>query len=304
MMNENQMIDSMDGAEPSNQSVIQTNCYNYLCRDCGTKFMNTSGDNVCAFCGSRNVNNCNVQDDSGLYYLPFSKNINDAVSDYSKKLRFNILIPFSFKKKSTYSRIKKVYLPVTVYDSKVSGDISFYGGDKNRVNRGVETRKYEVGYNVNLDYNNVLVSRLSKINEDIFSDVLDYNFDGLAEFSNELMNEATEIVCDLDDDASRNKNQNKLMKSAISKTKENMVHELKKLKSNEMQVNVVNEKKVLVPVFLLGIKYRGKDYIYMMNGQNGNSSIDLEVGIINIIMISILVFLFVFGITYLIAYFL
>ena len=53
---------------------------------------------------------------------------------------------------------------------------------------------------------------------------------------------------------------------------------MKKLKSDKTSINFENTRKVLVPIYLLNVVYKGKDYTYIMNGQNGKSYINLPIG--------------------------
>ena len=84
------------------------------------------------------------------------------------------------------------------------------------------------------------------------------------------------------------------MKYAINMVRADVPHSLKKLKDNQMKVKINHETKVLVPAYILDVRYHGEDYLYIKNAHTGKSSIDLVNSSINIILFSILTFAVVF----------
>ena len=87
------------------------------------------------------------------------------------------------------------------------------------------------------------------------------------------------------------------MKHVISMTKKKVNHQMKKVQGNTLITSINNVKSVLVPVYLLNVKYGGKDYMYVMNGETGEASLDVTYGVLEMVIFGLVVFLLVFGIS-------
>ena len=57
-------------------------------------------------------------------------------------------------------------------------------------------------------------------------------------------------------------------------------------------------------MYILNVKYDNKNYMYLMNGENGKSLINLTFGKIELAIVSLLIFGLIFLIAFLVAYFL
>ena len=53
-------------------------------------------------------------------------------------------------------------------------------------------------------------------------------------------------------------------------------------------------KKILVPMYILNIKYKNNDYFYLMNGQSGESFLNIEISKTKIVVVSLLIFTLIF----------
>ena len=78
----------------------------------------------------------------------------------------------------------------------------------------------------------------------------------------------------------------------------------KRIKENTLKTNSYNIEYVLLPVYMVNVKYNNKYYTFAMNGQTGefigNIPVDKKKAILLFIIIFIILFLLIWGITYLI----
>ena len=93
----------------------------------------------------------------------------------------------------------------------------------------------------------------------------------------------------------------KIVNKSLSVIRTSVSHELKKVSENGLQTNLNDYKKVFVPVYYLNVNYKGKDYQFLMNGQNGINRFKLTFGIPELIVSSLVIFLIIFGISFLLA---
>ena len=269
----------------------------FTCRNCKTTFVTKMSTNTCVFCNSNDVMKISGQTNN-LYYIPFSKTVDDAINDYKKKIRFRFLLPSVFTSKESIKSIKKVYLPFLLRDCNTNGKVIFYAADQNKVNKQIETKKYEVCYDVNFDFKNLSVSRFSKIENNA---VLSYEYNSLTLFDNNVFNDSCGIIDDLDENAVINNMNNQINNSVISMVRDGITHQLKKLKNNGVVLNNVIDKRALLPVFLNVINYKNTDYIYIMNGQTGESNLMYKISPIKLVIVSIITILIIFFIVFLVA---
>ena len=285
--------------EDENQNTLK--CYS--CHDCKTKFLSTSSDNTCIFCEGHNLVEEEVPGTINTYYLPFTSTLEDAKSDYKKCIRFKLLAPFSFRSKKNLDKMKKVYVPAVIRNSKIYGQIYFYGADNSKVGNQNESRKYEICQSISFDFSNLFKSCYSKIDDEDFPIIKDYNFSMSSMYDNRVLDDSNCIIADIEGSVLDEKFTNTLQKCAISMVRDNVNHDLKKLKQNNTAVQTLSEQKLLLPIYMLNIRYKDKDYTYIMNAQNGKSSMKLDISIINVVLFSIVSFILIFAIVYLIAKF-
>lgn len=276
----------------------------YKCHECGNKIVTKNSLSNCVICNSSGLSIEEYRE--GLeedFVLPFSKTIVEARNIYKKKVLFNPMIPIIFKKKETINCIKKIYVKSTILNLNVNGETVFLAIDKGDVKKEQNSqRKYRVVLDSNLDYDDVIVTSISNMNEGFFNDVGDYKFEGLVKYDISYLNDESYIL-DNDRDGVE-KIKNNIIKCSLNVVHDALRHDLGKLEKNNLVVSVKSKKEILLPMYVLNIKYRNKDYCYMMNGVSGQDISDFPIGKLELTLFSLGLFLIIFGIALLIAYFL
>lgn len=279
---------------------VKNNNTGYMCNSCRTIFTTNSIDN-CPICGGKSFVSSNSSLQNNILYIPFNIDLEEAKKEYKKYIRFKFFIPFMFRKKRVYENLKKVYVPVSLYNCKASGDVIYYSADENVINKKHEIKKYECEYETNFDYNNVLVSECSKINEEIFSDIFDYDYSGTSLYQDSILGDGVIINGDIDSNDLETKLNGKVMKQSLLLVKDEISHHLKKLKENKLTMSITSNNKVLVPIFLLTVKYKDKNNYYLMNGQNKKIIFSSELSKVNIALFGLIIFALVFIFAYLLS---
>ena len=282
-------------------NVVNSNEIYYKCNDCNLIYSKMGENKGCIYCGK---NNLNIIDNNILdipYIIPFKIDKDSAINNYKSYFKFNPLVPNIFKNKNTISSISKIYISSELYDVSVSGNISFFGGDKTD---NEEVKKFDIKDSVNFDYKNILVSSNSKISNEDFNCINDYNLELIQSFNNELVDNDTSIIySDLSPMDITNNISNMVMDYSLGVIKKNINHQMKKIRDNKLAVNFSNNKTVLVPLYLLNVNYKDNSYLYLMNGQTGKVKFTVTYGKKEIIITSILLFILVFIISLLFVYF-
>ena len=279
----------------TNDSIKEDVIYKFTCQNCGSSFYCVSSSDSCIYCGEK----CSVLDEytdtKDVFCLPFDKSIDDAKTIYKKYVRFKFLMPGIFRKKVTVDNLKKVYIPVLLRSCNVNGHIIFYAADNEKNN---SLTKYEVSHTVNVDFDNVVLSLYSKIDNENISIMNDYNFDNLKEFTSNDVNDSFCIISDIDNDVSNEKINLYLNKYVIGLVRDDINHNLKKVKDNSTKIEVKSEQKVLIPAYILNIN----NSICFINAQNGEIFIKYTIAKKSIFIFSLICFILIFILVFLLAW--
>ena len=279
----------------------------YSCSDCKSTFAAFKDKNIenCIFCNSKNINFVKNENYEKTEIIPFTIDIEEVKKQYRKRVFWNPLIPFKFKGKKRSNKIEKVYYPCYLVEANIRGITNFLAADKNKIlknkKRLIELKKYNVKYDINFDYSNVLINSFDKITDREFAKVCQYNFDSLKKISEDSIKNTIIINSNMEEADVETITGERLMNKSLSIVKKNITHELKKVEDNEANLNFESFKKILVPIYYINLEYRKKNYHYMVNGTNNNTYYKFPFGILETILFSIILFGIIFAIIYYIA---
>ena len=282
----------------------------YTCSKCGVVFGAGKDQKVdaCILCGETQLECTEDGEVRPLYYLPFTETEDDVLKDYKKKVFWNPLVPFAFKRKKTLQTIHKIFLPAFLVNATHKGDVVFLAGDKEKITKKrkkvLEIKKYEDYYKVYVDYHNVLLNTSTKIEDKLFTNICNYDYASMKEFTVSDIGDARYIFGDVSATEMGEKERERISKYSLLKVRNNINHALKKLKSDETSIEFYDAKEVLLPVYYINVKYGKKEYPYFINGQTGHSYLYLPVGILKAVLWALLFGGIVFLITYLLIYYL
>ncbi len=289
--------------EEVNTQPERTLC-NYNCPDCHTSF-STMKDNVltCVYCGGTKITKHEEASYPTYSFVPFMINIEDAFEEYKSKMGFNPLLPYSFRSSNVINKIRKVYLPCTLFDLNVEGNISFIGADKATKVQNAPKQSFESMYSTHFDYLNLLTSHYSKLDDEIVSNVNNYNFALQEKLDTNMLGDAYIINGDLEAKKIAEAIQDKVTKYSLNVVKSSVEHEIKKIDKNELVMNVNSAKDVYIPLYVLNINYKGKECLFVINGQTGEVLGDFPISPISVIIFSIIVFIIIFLVSFVLAHF-
>lgn len=278
------------------EELVEEAVKRYVCPKCGSSFYSNSLDD-CVYCGEK----CDVSDGKfdmiNVFHMPFEKTIEDAVKEYKKYIRFKFFAPFSLRSKKLLNGMKKVYIPALIKNCNINGCILFYAADNNKSNSLV---KYEVGHKVNIDFDNLFLSLYSKVDQEMVPPMSDYDYNKLTLFSDINIGDAKCIVPDIDDSASDEKINGLLNKYVVGLVRDDINHNLKKVKENNTVVDVKSHQKVLLPAYIMNTN--NKDGICFINGQTGKVFMNYDISVKNIVIFSIVCFVLIFILVFLLAW--
>lgn len=266
----------------------------FKCNSCNSTFGVSNGGIVeqCIICGEHELISGSYSGGRIDGFIPFSVPKSKAMETYKSKVMFNPVIPFCFKTSNTIKSIKKVYIPGYLYNTVTSGNVNLLGADQTPNGK----TKFDVVFNDNVEHNNLFYKGSSKINERVFNAVSNYHFNNVTMFD---PNNIGQCYC-LDSDLGQNdinvKVEDNCKKHVLAMTRKKVNHQMKKVVGDSLVTQINSVQNILVPVYFLSVRYNGKNYMYVMNGETGESSLDVTNGVLEMLIFGLIVGLIVFGI--------
>ena len=279
----------------------------YTCKKCGNVFFSDVENSAreCVLCGNESLLEEDYKETRNLHIIPFEKTIDDAHKDYNNRISWNPIVPIAFKKKKKIVEIQKVFLPTFLVNADHTGNITFLTGDREVAvgdkGRQLVIKKYESLFSINIDYNNVLLSASSKVDNKLFANVCEYDYSSVKDYNFSYIKDTYYVLGDVGAALMGTKERERLSKYTIYKVRNTVNHTLKKLKSDETSIIFHDAIELLVPVYIVNVNYRGKLHQYYMNGQNGNSYLKVPIGILETLLFSIIVGGIIFLVSYLLV---
>lgn len=280
------------GDHPENASGADTdwgedagNMRAYTCPSCGAELIcdATTAATACPYCGNPAV----VPGQFGgtlrpEYVIPFKLSKEEAVAALRRHYRGKPFLPKTFTDENHILEIKGVYVPFWMFDGTAQGSARYEATRSRLYRRGdeeiTETRHYDVYRAGSVTFERLPVDASSKMPDDYMDSIEPYDYSELKPFSTgylpgfladkydvtvEQCRERAELRC-----------QNSL-EEALRGTVEGYETCLRRDGTARVRHGKVSY--ALLPVWMLSTKWKGKNYLFAMNGQTGRLVGDLPV---------------------------
>ncbi len=259
------------------QDNINVDMDEYECKNCGAKVIadkNTTAT-TCVYCGSSTIiKNRLIGKFAPEKIIPFKLEKSKAVDEFLKFCKKKWFAPKSFCDKKNIEEVKGIYIPFWLYDCNTDGNIFAHARNvKTWSSFGYEYTKtdyYDVYREGNMKFDKVPVDGSTKFDDDIMDSIEPYDYKGLENFTYEYMAGFLAEKYDVEFDKSFERAKKRVENSTVDELR-NTIHGYSSVSVSDKNVNVhlSNHEYVLLPVWLLNIKYKDKLYKFAMNGQTG-----------------------------------
>lgn len=249
----------------------------YSCPNCGAQIIaeeNTTAT-FCVYCKSTAIlKNKLVGDFSPSKVIPFFKTKEDAINAFNNIKKGRPFAPKEFNDKKNIEEMTGVYIPFWTYDIQANG---FVQADAKRVKSWVagdyritQTDTYLAIREGNMVFNKIPVDGSVRFDNAIMNSIEPFEYKDLTEFSHSYLSGFLAEKYDVDGDAA--------MKDADERAKNSTTDVLKgsiggytsvMITNANHNLNLLNKEYILLPVWMLNIKYQDKMYTFAMNGQTG-----------------------------------
>lgn len=271
----------------------------YSCPNCGAEIIadeNTSAT-FCVYCKNTAIlKNKLVGEFNPSKLIPFYKTREDAIKAFKDLGKGRPLMPKEFSSDKNISEMRGIYIPFWLYDYSVNGNSSGTATKVKTWTTGsyiyTKTDTYSVSRSANMKYCKIPVDGSKHFDNDIMNSIEPYDYNKLVDFSHSYLSGfyAEKYDVDLntaaDDSLLRARNSTTDILRKDIKGYSNVA-----LTSNNHNVKLDKSEYVLLPVWMLNIKYKDKMYKFAMNGETGELIGNIPIDTKKAIIIGIVVFI-------------
>ncbi|NLZ80345.1 MAG: hypothetical protein GX913_00850 [Clostridiales bacterium] len=206
--------------------------------------------------------------------IPFKINKEQAVEIYRSWCKKGVLTPTEFLEQSTIEKITGMYVPFWMYDYGTNALIHAHATRVRRNRKGnteyIHTDHFNVYRNVSANYAKVPADASAKMPDDVMDKLEPFNYLELKEFEMPYLSGffAEKYNFTSDELASRiEKRIRDYIKSEARGTIQGYAST--SITSEKLSLRRKHAKYVLFPAWILNYRYKGKQYLFAINGQTG-----------------------------------
>lgn len=271
----------------------------YHCESCGAEIVadEQTAATFCVYCGNTAILKSKL---SGSFMpnriIPFKKEKEQAIEAFKGLSKGRPLMPRDFNNEKNIEKIKGVYIPFWLYDIYVEGDVNMTGTIVTHWSRGdthyTKTDTYKVVRGGDMMFNSIPVDGSSHFDNDImntlepfqFNELIPYNHAYLSGFYAEKYDEEGDKIF------------GEASVRALNSTRSYFQNDPKRytttiVTSDTLKANEKNKEYVMLPVWMVNVKYKDKMHIFAMNAQTGRFIGNIPLDAKRVWLYSILIFI-------------
>ena len=286
-----------------------TNYYEYNCKDCGAKIIadeNTAAT-FCVYCGNTAILKEKL---SGKFapdmIIPFKNEKEKAIEAFKSLNKGRPLMPNFFNDEKNIEKIKGVYIPFWLYDVKVSGELDATSTTSTTWTVGdtvyTKTDTYRLEREGEMSFNKIPVDGSTRFDNDIMNTIEPFNYSELEDYNHAYLSGFLAEKYDVDEETSFKDAEERSLNSARDTIKDDMGMGIKTIVNDTLASTKLLTKYVLLPVWMINVKYKDKFYTFAMNGQTGEFVGNIPVDKKKALKYGILTFVITFALVLLISY--
>lgn len=257
----------------------------YTCKSCGGEIVSdeNTGATSCPYCGNPVILTERFR--GALrpdMVIPFKLDKKAAKEAYYKHIKGRPLLPKVFRRENHIDEIKGIYVPFWLFDADVAADAR-YKATKIRTWSDsdydyTETSYYSVDRSGNMSFVSVPVDGSSRMPDDLMESIEPYKVADAVEFQTAYLSGYLADKYDVDAQQSTDRARERMKESAQDVLRDTVKGYASVIPENtNVRISGGDAKYALYPVWILNTTWRGKKYIFAMNGQTGRMTGDLPV---------------------------
>ena len=285
------------------------NYFEYNCPDCGAIIVadEQTSATFCVYCGNTAIlKNKLAGKFHPTYIIPFKTDVEEAKKAFKNISKGRMFVPKDFNNEENIEKIRGIYIPFWLYNIMYTGDITARGDEVTTWTSGrthyTRTDTYEMQRKANMTFEKVPVDGSSRFDNDLMNSIEPFNYEGLVDYNHAYLSGFLAEKYDIDEQDSYDDAQKRVINSGEREILSTCHHGFPRIIHNEHNNIVRDFYYVLLPVYMVNVKYMDKYYTFAMNGQTGKFVGNIPLNKAKVVFVSILTFLISFGLIELIIY--
>ncbi len=282
----------------------------YSCESCGAEIIadEQTAATFCVYCGNTAILKNKLSGNfAPTRVIPFRTERSLAEDKFKNLSKGRPLVPNKFTDIKNIEKIRGIYIPFWLYDFKVHGNImanatrvtSWTSGDTHYT----KTDTFQIIREGNMNFYDIPVDASTRFDNDIMNTLEPYNYNDLVPYNHAYLSGFYAEKYDEDED--------KALKEAAYRagqtTKETMLatavgYTTTHVTSENLDADLLDREYVLLPVWMVNVKYGGKQHTFAMNGQTGEFIGNIPLDKVKTIAYTIITFILTFAIVILVSY--
>ena len=257
----------------------------YHCSGCGAEIIadDATAATNCPYCSSPVILQSKVSGElMPDYIIPFKLSREEAIAAFRRHLSGKKLLPKVFKSEHHLNEIKGVYVPFWLFDTTAGGQ-AVYKATKSRVwsdahYHYTETSNYRVERAGTIRFENIPADGSRKMDDGLMESLETFDFNKAVPFESAYLSGYFADRYDVSAEESRERIEKRVRQSALDALEDTVTGygSVTQESGNVQLLNTV-KKYAMYPVWILNTTWRGKTYMFAMNGESGKFVGDLPV---------------------------
>lgn len=250
----------------------------YTCQSCGGEIVGdeTLAASACPYCGNHVVMKEKFSGDLRPdYVIPFQLDKKAAKEGLKQHLKGKWLLPNIFKEENHLEEVKGVYVPFWLFDAEAEVHIRYRATRVRTWSSGdydyTETRHYAVIREGSVGFERVPVDGSTKMPDDLMESIEPYDFSKAVDFQTAYLAGYLADRYDVTAEESIERANERIRRSASTVFDDTLHGRYASVIPEHTSIQLTKGKAgyALYPVWLLTTSWRGKHYLFAMNGQTG-----------------------------------
>lgn len=255
----------------------------YMCKVCGGEVFadDTTEVSSCPYCGNSVTITGNLTGEMKPdFIIPFKMDKKEAKEEISSYYKRKWVVPGEFWNSSHIDEIREMYIPLWLFSSDINTDVVYNATTVHKwsdlSDDITETGYYRLYRSGNISFSDIPIYGSRKISDDLMKSLEPYDLNEPVDFhKSHLSGYLTERYDENDIDIVDRVN--KCVKNNIHQALSQKIQGYATIDLKSINIQTCNSKVkyVLLPVWLLSTTWEEKEYILVMNGQNGKIACEL-----------------------------
>jgi len=263
----------------------QSDIRSFICNSCGGELLtdNNTSATFCPYCGNPTILPSRL---SGTIkpdaVIPFKTTREDAKNAFMKLCNGKPLLPKFFKEEHQLEKITGMYVPFWLYDCHADFTGSYHA---TRIHTWSDSRytytktdHYLLNRRADAAYSGIPMDGSSKMEDSFMESIEPYDYSELTSFEMSYLSGFLADKYDVEAKSGEERIRQRVEQSMNDQLQNSFLGFATVIPSSkQLEINHSKARYVLLPVWMLNTKYRGKIYTFAMNGQTGKMTGSLPV---------------------------